>query len=212
MLDFYRPTDGQKLVAGREAQIASPRDAATLGFGMVCQHFTLAPSLTGAENLVMSRADAPLVIDWRKERTALVQFSAMTDKCYGEFLVGGWRGLVFDPLSRPLWDLAFAVKDNIDVAGMPTTAACPAFSYAPAQDATVVALLKRAGALCLGKTNMDQFATGPVGVRTPYPAMLSIRRSRPAGRRRARRSRSCGESSPSRSARIRRDRDALPRG
>jgi general nucleoside transport system ATP-binding protein len=74
MLGFHRPTDGQMLVAGREAQIASPRDAAALGLGMVYQHFTLAPSLTGAENLVVSRADAPFVIDWRKERAALAAF------------------------------------------------------------------------------------------------------------------------------------------
>ncbi|CAN2533546.1 Allophanate+hydrolase [Methylocapsa aurea] len=75
----------------------------------------------------------------------------------------------FDPVARPLWGVPFAVKDNIDVAGMPTTAACPAFSRIAGEDATVVAMLKRAGALCLGKTNMDQFATGLVGVRTPYP-------------------------------------------
>jgi allophanate hydrolase len=74
----------------------------------------------------------------------------------------------FDP-AVPLWGVPFAVKDNIDVAGMPTTAACPAFSHVPQVDATVIALLKRAGALCIGKTNMDQFATGLVGVRTPYP-------------------------------------------
>ncbi|TDX62494.1 allophanate hydrolase [Methylosinus sp. sav-2] len=74
----------------------------------------------------------------------------------------------FDP-AIPLWGVPFAVKDNIDVAGMPTTAACPAYSHVPQVDATVVALLKRAGALCIGKTNMDQFATGLVGVRTPYP-------------------------------------------
>ena len=75
----------------------------------------------------------------------------------------------FDPITRPLWGVPFAVKDNMDVAGMPTTAACPAFSRIASEDATVVALLRRAGALCLGKTNMDQFATGLVGVRTPYP-------------------------------------------
>jgi allophanate hydrolase len=75
----------------------------------------------------------------------------------------------FDPVAKPLWGIPFAVKDNIDVAGMPTTAACPAFAYQPDADATVVALLRRAGALVIGKTNLDQFATGLVGVRTPYP-------------------------------------------
>ena len=75
----------------------------------------------------------------------------------------------FDPIAKPLWGIPFAVKDNIDVAGMPSTAACPAYAYAPAKDATVVALLKAAGALVIGKTNLDQFATGLVGVRTPYP-------------------------------------------
>jgi allophanate hydrolase len=75
----------------------------------------------------------------------------------------------FDPVAKPLWGIPFAVKDNIDVAGMPTTAACPAFAYQPAEDATVVALLRAAGALVVGKTNLDQFATGLVGVRTPYP-------------------------------------------
>jgi len=74
----------------------------------------------------------------------------------------------FDP-ARPLWGVPFAVKDNIDVAGLPTTAACPDFAYVPEKDATVVALLKAAGALVVGKTNLDQFAAGLVGVRTPYP-------------------------------------------
>jgi allophanate hydrolase len=75
----------------------------------------------------------------------------------------------FDAQAKPLWGVPFAVKDNIDVAGMPTTAACPAFAYRPRSDATVVRLLKEAGALVIGKTNLDQFATGLVGVRTPYP-------------------------------------------
>jgi allophanate hydrolase len=75
----------------------------------------------------------------------------------------------FDPEAKPLWGIPFAVKDNIDVAGMPTTAACPAYAYSPEKDATVVALLKAAGALVVGKTNLDQFATGLVGVRSPYP-------------------------------------------
>ncbi|PWR02691.1 allophanate hydrolase [Meridianimarinicoccus roseus] len=75
----------------------------------------------------------------------------------------------FDP-DLPLWGVPFAVKDNIDVAGMPTSAACPAWSYAPKADAFVVARLRAAGAIPLGKTNLDQFATGLVGVRTPYGA------------------------------------------
>ena len=70
--------------------------------------------------------------------------------------------------SLPLAGVPFAVKDNIDVAGMPTTAACPAFAYEPAQSATVVQRLEQAGALLLGKTNLDQFATGLVGTRSPY--------------------------------------------
>ena len=75
----------------------------------------------------------------------------------------------FDPVAYPLWGALCAVKDNIDVAGMPTTAACPAYAYAPDADAPVVALLRAAGAIMVGKTNLDQFATGLVGVRTPYP-------------------------------------------
>lgn len=67
----------------------------------------------------------------------------------------------------PLYGIPFAVKDNIDVAGLPTSAACPAFSYQPEEDAPAVRLLREAGALCIGKTNLDQFATGLVGVRSP---------------------------------------------
>src|ERR1700746_3523918 len=69
---------------------------------------------------------------------------------------------------RPLYGVPVAIKDNIDVAGLPTTAACAAFAYTPKADATCVARLKRAGAIVIGKTNLDQFATGLVGVRTPY--------------------------------------------
>ena len=72
-----------------------------------------------------------------------------------------------DP-SLPLYGIPFAVKDNIDVAGMPTTAACPAFAYTPREDATAVRLLREAGAIVVGKTNLDQFATGLVGTRSPY--------------------------------------------
>ena len=72
------------------------------------------------------------------------------------------------PAGRPLYGVPIAVKDNIDVKGMPTTAACPAFAYKPKDDASAIARLRRAGAIVIGKTNLDQFATGLVGVRTPY--------------------------------------------
>ena len=75
----------------------------------------------------------------------------------------------FDPSKRPLWGIPFAVKDNIDAAGLPTTAAAPAFSYLPRRNAYAVQRLLDAGALLIGKTNLDQFAAGLVGVRTPYP-------------------------------------------
>jgi len=71
----------------------------------------------------------------------------------------------------PLFGLPFGVKDNIDVAGLSTTAACPAFAYMPPRSAAVVELLERAGAICIGKTNLDQFATGLVGTRSPYGAV-----------------------------------------
>ncbi len=69
---------------------------------------------------------------------------------------------------RALWGVPFAVKDNIDVAGLPTTAACPGFAYTPADTAPAVQRLLEAGAVLVGKTNLDQFATGLVGVRSPY--------------------------------------------
>ncbi|MCF4166761.1 allophanate hydrolase [Zavarzinia compransoris] len=75
---------------------------------------------------------------------------------------------------RPLWGIPFAVKDNIDVAGLETTAACPAFAYRPACDSTVVARLRAAGAIPVGKTNLDQFATGLNGTRSPYGAPRSV--------------------------------------
>jgi allophanate hydrolase len=72
------------------------------------------------------------------------------------------------PEGKPLYGVPFVVKDNIDVAGLPTTAACPAFAYHPAKSAFAVEKLERAGAIVIGKTNLDQFATGLVGVRSPY--------------------------------------------
>ena len=76
-----------------------------------------------------------------------------------------------DATNLPLYGIPFAVKDNIDVAGFNTTAACIEASYRATEDATVVAKLKAAGAIVIGKTNLDQFATGLVGVRSPYGAV-----------------------------------------
>jgi allophanate hydrolase len=86
------------------------------------------------------------------------------------------RALERDPLApaRPLYGLPFAVKDNIDIADLPTTAGCPAFAYAPSRNAAVVDALIDAGAIPIGKTNLDQFATGLVGTRSPYGACSSV--------------------------------------
>lgn len=75
----------------------------------------------------------------------------------------------FNLTEKPLWGIPFAIKDNIDSSGAPTTAACPEFAYTAGRDAFVVNILRSAGAILIGKTNLDQFATGLVGVRTPYP-------------------------------------------
>jgi allophanate hydrolase len=76
----------------------------------------------------------------------------------------------------PLAGLRLAVKDNVDAAGLPTTAACPEFAYHPDRDAPAVAALRAAGAVVVGKTNLDQFATGLVGTRSPYGAVPDSRR------------------------------------
>ena len=73
-----------------------------------------------------------------------------------------------DAAGLPLYGVPVAVKDNIDALGFPTTAACPAFSFTPAHDSTAVARLRAAGAIVIGKTNLDQFASGRGGVRSPY--------------------------------------------
>ena len=75
-----------------------------------------------------------------------------------------------DPATLPLYGIPFAIKDNIDLAGIPTTAGCPAFAYVPASSAFVVERLIEAGAIPIGKTNLDQFATGLTGTRSPFGA------------------------------------------
>ncbi len=86
----------------------------------------------------------------------------------GEAVAEAERLAQAGPQGKPLYGVPFAVKDNIDVAGLPTTAACPAFAYTPQRSAFVVERLVAAGAIPIGKTNLDQFATGLVGVRSPY--------------------------------------------
>src|SRR6202166_1194947 len=76
--------------------------------------------------------------------------------------------------SHPLFGIPFAIKDNIDAANLPTTAGCPTFSYLAGKDATSVERLKKAGGILVGKTNLDQFATGLVGVRSPYGACRNV--------------------------------------
>jgi allophanate hydrolase len=87
------------------------------------------------------------------------------------------RLAALDP-SLPLYGLRFAIKDNIDLAGVPTTAGCPDFAYTPTKSAAVVERLMAAGAVPVGKTNLDQFATGLVGTRSPYGACSSVFDSR----------------------------------
>jgi allophanate hydrolase len=94
----------------------------------------------------------------------IYRLSAEELEPYLEYLEGQ------DPSALPLYGIPFAIKDNIDLAGVPTTAACPEYSFTPEESAPVVAQLIEAGAIPIGKTNLDQFATGLVGVRTPYGA------------------------------------------
>jgi allophanate hydrolase len=113
------------------------------------------PAETVARSFLRIREhnDPAIFIAVRDEKDAIAEAASLAKK---------------DAASLPLFGVPVAVKDNIDAAGMPTTAACPAFSYQPARDATAVAKLRAAGAIVIGKTNLDQFATGLVGVRSPY--------------------------------------------
>jgi ABC-type uncharacterized transport system ATPase subunit len=101
MMGFYHATSGQMLVGGREAKVRDPRDAHALGLGMVYQHSTLVPSLTAAENLVISRHDAPAVIDWRRERQALAKFME--------------RMPFHVPLDQPVQRLAAGEKQKLEI-------------------------------------------------------------------------------------------------
>jgi ABC-type uncharacterized transport system ATPase subunit len=101
VMGFYSPDKGQLLLNDTEATVRNPRDAQALGVGMVYQHFTLAPALTAAENLVVCRADAPSVINWRAERRRLEEFLARMP-----FRV---------PLDRPVSSLAAGEKQKLEI-------------------------------------------------------------------------------------------------
>jgi len=115
-------------------------------------------SVARAYARIRAHADPAIFITLRDEAAALAEAKALAARRAAD------RALA----DLPLYGVPVAVKDNIDVEGLPTTAACPAFAYTPAKDATCVARLRHAGAIVIGKTNLDQFATGLVGVRTPY--------------------------------------------
>ena len=124
----------------------------------------LSPAQTVARSFARIRDhnDPAIFISLRDEKEALAEAEGLTAK---------------EGAQLPLYGVPVAVKDNIDVAGLPTTAACPAFAYSPSHDATSVARLRAAGAIIIGKTNLDQFATGLVGVRSPYGIPINPMRS-----------------------------------
>ncbi|MBB4378707.1 allophanate hydrolase [Bradyrhizobium sp. Rc3b] len=118
-----------------------------------------AGALTPAETVartyqrIRDHNDPAIFISLRDEKDAIAEAERLATK---------------DAANLPLYGVPVAVKDNIDALGFPTTAACPAFSTTPTHDSTAVARLRAAGAIIIGKTNLDQFATGLVGVRSPY--------------------------------------------
>ncbi|MDA9526149.1 allophanate hydrolase [Bradyrhizobium sp. CCBAU 11434] len=117
---------------------------------------TLTPAQTVARTYqrIRDHNDPAIFISLRDEKDALAETEKLAARA--------------DAASLPLYGIPVAVKDNIDALGFPTTAACPAFSYTPTHDSTAVERLRAAGAIIIGKTNLDQFATGLVGVRSPY--------------------------------------------
>ncbi len=116
---------------------------------------TMTPAQTVARTYqrIRDHNDPAIFISLRDEKDAIAEAEKLAAK---------------DAASLPLYGVPVAVKDNIDALGFPTTAACPAFSYTPTHDSTAVERLRAAGAIIIGKTNLDQFATGLVGVRSPY--------------------------------------------
>lgn len=196
IMGFYRADEGSVLLDDQEVSIASPRDARALGIGMVYQHFTLVPSLTGAENLVIARADTPLVIDWRRERDRLEAFldrmplRVPLDRRAGELAAGEKQKL--ELLKLLYLDQRFLILDE------PTSVLTPdealevlGFVRRMARDGAVSVLLithkfrevesfadevtilrrgRRVGGGAVGALSTDAMAAMMVGERAPAPS------------------------------------------
>ncbi|MDW3778234.1 allophanate hydrolase [Kluyvera cryocrescens] len=134
-------------------------------------------TLAAWRQLIAQNGDAVLTLLKEYIHTLSIEDNAWLMIASEAQLQAQWDALIpryrDNPDALPLFGIPFAVKDNVDVAGWPTTAACPAFEYIAKQDATAVARLKAAGAMVIGKTNLDQFATGLVGTRSPYGAVAN---------------------------------------
>src|SRR6266851_6904711 len=141
--DYARSRSGPRVTETVAAIVAAHRA------GMTSPAQTVARSFAR----IRDHNDPAIFISLRDEKEALAEAEGLTAKAGAQL---------------PLYGVPVAVKDNIDVTGLPTTAGCPAFSHSPSHDATSVARLRAAGAIIIGKTNLDQFATGLVGVRSPY--------------------------------------------
>ena len=122
-------------------------------------HLTLSAVIDGIYDRIEAEGERPVWITVVPREAALARAHQLES---------------LDRAALPLYGVPFAVKDNIDVAGIPTTAGCPEYAYTPTQSATVVTKLEAAGAILIGKTNMDQFATGLVGTRSPYGICSSV--------------------------------------
>ena len=138
---------GGRVMANTRFTVAAILDAHRTGAA------TPAATVAASYARIRAHGDPAIFITLRDEADAVAEATALPPE---------------DGRRRPLLGVPLAVKDNIDVAGLPTTAACPAFAYVAAADATCVARLRQAGAIVIGKTNLDQFATGLNGTRTPY--------------------------------------------
>jgi len=123
-----------------------------------------------------TRTPASVVFEVLRRIGSYVDPAVWISRFSDETIAARARALMEDPSAKglPLYGIPFAVKDNIDCLGLATTAACPAFSYMPEKNATVVQRLLDAGAILIGKTNLDQFATGLVGTRSPHGAPRSV--------------------------------------